>query len=767
MRRLSTFPSSLPIFPLIAITSTIILHALKPSVTAISPDGLVLLAFKSAISGDPSSALASWAEDEDDPCHWPGVTCANLSSSPDPNRVVAIAVTDKNLTGYIPSELGSLIFLRRLNLHGNSLSGSIPSQLFNATSLHSLFLYDNNLSGPIPSSICEPPRLQNLDLSHNSLSGQLPRDLRSCHQLQRLLLFSNELSGEIPTGVFPQIVGLVQLDISSNMFEGALPSDIGDLNSLSGTLNLSHNRFSGSIPTSLGRLPPAVSLDLRYNNFSGEIPQSGLLANQGPTAFLNNPGLCGFPLQIPCSGGGSIAAAAPEGREGSTAEAKLLPERSKGLRPGLIVLITMADAIGVAILGLILVYIYWKVKDRKRHNGCSCTGNRKLGGEGFVRGRWQCRHCWRGDEASSSSSLSEEGEDDIDEAVKSVGNEAGEARLVSVDKGFEFELDELLRASAYVLGKGGLGIVYKVVLGNGVPVAVRRLGENGGQRYKEFAAEVQAIAKVSHPNVVRLRAYYWAQDEKLLISDFISNGNLAAALRGRSGQSSLPWLIRLRIAKGAARGLAYVHDCSARKFVHGDIKPSNILLDNNYNPLISDFGLTRLISIAFTSATNDPTLRVIPPSSSSTKGFIGAALPLSATTARPALDRPNAYQSPEVRRLPFAPPTQKSDVYSFGVVLLEMLTGRRPETVFPQVVGTAGAAASTSSWTEPEIVRWARTSFDEACPLAERVDPVLLNGIRSKEVVAAFHVALACTETDPDVRPRMRTVSDSLDRIGQ
>jgi hypothetical protein len=104
---------------------------------------------------------------------------------------------------------------------------------------------------------------------------------------------------------------------------------------------------------------------------------------------------------------------------------------------------------------------------------------------------------------------------------------------VTIDKGFRIELDELLKASAYVLGKSALGIVYKVVLGNGMPVAVRRLGEGGEERYKEFVAEVQAIGKVKHPNIVRLRAYYWAHDEKLLISDFISNGNLGNALRGQ------------------------------------------------------------------------------------------------------------------------------------------------------------------------------------------------------------------------------------------
>lgn len=108
-----------------------------------------------------------------------------------------------------------------------------------------------------------------------------------------------------------------------------------------------------------------------------------------------------------------------------------------------------------------------------------------------------------------------------------------EGDLVAIDKGFTFGLEELLRASAYVLGKSELGIIYKVVLGNGIPVAVRRLGEGGEQRYKEFVAEVQAIGRVKHPNVVRLRAYYWAPDEKLLISDFIANGNLASALRGQ------------------------------------------------------------------------------------------------------------------------------------------------------------------------------------------------------------------------------------------
>ncbi|XP_058093971.1 receptor protein kinase-like protein ZAR1 [Magnolia sinica] len=691
---------------------------------SLTSDGLSLLALKSAVdstssSGPQSPPFSDWNENDTTPCRWSGISCMNISSSP---RVVAISIPSQNVSGYIPSELGSLVFLRRINLHGNLFRGTIPAQLFNATSLHSIFLYSNNLSGSLPSSICNLPRLQNLDLSRNSLSGPLPDTLRNCRQLQRLSLARNRLTGEIPTGIWPNMENLVQLDISSNGFNGGIPSDLGELKSLSGTLNLSYNRFSGEIPMSLGKLPVTVSFDLRGNNLSGEIPQTGSFANQGPTAFVDNPGLCGFPLQKACK---NLPESAPKSQlppTGSDTRAK------RGLKPGLIVLISAADAAGVALIGMIVVYLYWKRKDS---DNCSCTGKGKLGG-----GDRLCS-CWRRLSGNSS---------ELEESEKG-GEGGGEGNLVAIDKGFTFELDELLRASAYVLGKSGLGIVYKVVLGNGIPVAVRRLGEGGGQRYKEFAAEIQAIGRVKHPNIVRLRAYYWASDEKLLICDFISNGNLGNALKGRSGQPSpsLTWSTRLRIAKGTAHGLAYLHDCSPRKFVHGDIKPSNILLDNDFNPYISDFGLNTLISIAG----ND---------TSSSGGFIGSALPYTKPTLT---ERTHNYRAPEAR-LPGNRATQKWDVYSFGVVVLELLTGKSPEISSPTMTSSSTSLSDVS-----ELVRWVRKGFEEENPLSDMVDPMLLQEVHAKkEVLAVFHVALACTETDPELRPRMKTVSENLERIG-
>ncbi|XP_050375160.1 receptor protein kinase-like protein ZAR1 [Argentina anserina] len=643
----------------------------------------------------------------------------NITGFPNP-RVVGIALSGKNLRGYIPSELGNLVYLRRLNLHSNNFYGSIPTQLFNATSLHSLFLYGNNLSGQLPPSICNLPRLQNLDLSNNSLSGSLDPGLKKCKQLQRLLLAGNKLSGEIPAGIWTGMEDLLQLDLSANNLTGPIPDDLGNLKSLSGTLNLSFNQFSGKIPKSLGDLPVTVSFDLRNNNFSGEIPQTGSFSNQGPTAFLNNPLLCGFPLQKSCKDPAPTSPGDPSSTPGSN-------NPKRGLSPGLIILISVADAAAVALVGLVVIYIFWKKKDDS--NGCSCTGKRKLGASSDKARR--CCSCINGGFGNNS--------DSEPEPLERGGR--GEGELVAIDKGFTFELDELLRASAYVLGKSGLGIVYKVVLGNGIPVAVRRLGEGGDQRYKEFAAEVQAIGRVKHPNVVRLRAYYWAPDEKLLISDFISHGNLATAIRGRNGQSiSLSWSTRLKILKGTARGLAYLHECSPRKFVHGDIKPSNILLDNESQPYISDFGLNRLITITG----NNP----------SSGGLMGSALPYMKAVQT---ERANNYRAPEARA-PGSRPTQKWDVYSFGVVLLELLTGKSPEL---------SPTSSSTSMEIPDLVRWVRKGFEDENPLSDMVDPILLQEVNAKkEVLAAFHVALACTEPDPEVRPRMKTVSENLERVG-
>ena len=214
---------------------------------------------------------------------------------------------------------------------------------------------------------------------------------------------------------------------------------------------------------------------------------------------------------------------------------------------------------------------------------------------------------------------------------------------------------------------------------------------------------------------------------------------------------------------GAARGLAHLHECSPRRFVHGEVKPSNILLDADYNALVADFGLTRLLTIAGCTDVY---------SVAGSGGIMGGALPY----ARPAalMDKSGAYRAPEARALGGSqPPSQKSDVYSFGILLLELLTGKSPEHASPSVSSSSVPSLPGNNGQREleqqasELVRWVRQGFEDVRPLSELADATFLRDATArKEVVAAFHVALGCVEADPERRPRMKAVSESLDKIG-
>ncbi|XP_061365240.1 receptor protein kinase-like protein ZAR1 [Gastrolobium bilobum] len=632
---------------------------LLPFTLSLNSDGLSLLALKAAIEVDPTGVLNSWSDSVQSPCEWFGVVCTG-------ERVTQLALPAKGLSGYIPSELGHLTELKKLNLQHNNFSSGIPSSLFNATNLMAL------------------------DLSSNSLCGSLPSTIAS-------------------------LKNLIHLDLSSNFLNGSIPDSFSELVNLVGALNLSHNRFSGGVPASLGMLPVAVSLDLRGNNLTGEIPQVGSLLNQGPTAFAGNPGLCGFPLQNACPEEKS-----PEIFPSTRDDPNLNPNpKPKALYPrgaseekvrgGSFVVGGVIS--GVLLMSVAVLLSVWVFRRRRRWEaGEGEIGKKKVEGEVGV-------------------------------------GEEQKGRFVVVDEGFGLELEDLLRGSAYVVGKSRSGIVYKVV-GKGsfstaaAAVAVRRLSEGDVTwRFKEFESEVAAIGRVRHPNVVPLRAYYYANDEKLLITDFIRNGSLYTALHGGPSNSLPPlsWAARLKIAQGTARGLMYIHEFNGRKYVHGNLKPTKILLDDDLHPCITGFGLTRL------GLGTSKFAPLVPKRQNSNQSTLTSAMGSKVSVSS------NNYLAPEVR-IAGGKFTQKCDVYSFGIVLLELLTGRLPD-LGPENDGK-------------ELESFVRRAFKEEKPLLEILDPALLPEVYAKkQVIAAFHVALNCTEHDPEMRPRMRTVSESLDCI--
>ncbi|EPS65629.1 hypothetical protein M569_09144 [Genlisea aurea] len=695
------------------------------SVSTLNDEGIALLSFKASITEDPQGSLNNWNSSDEIPCAWNGVTCSDQS-------VVSVSIPRKELLGFLPSSIGSLSQLRHVNLRNNKLFGGLPSDLFNAQGLQSLVLYGNSLSGLLPSEVGNLQYLQTLDLSQNFFNGSLPESLILCRRLRNLGLSQNNFTGILPDGFGANLTLLEKLDLSFNHFSGSIPDDLGYLSNMQGTMDLSHNSFSGSIPPSLGNLPEKVYIDLTYNKLTGPIPQNGALINRGPTAFIGNPGLCGPPLKDLC---------ASDDNSSSPFSYPNLPNsnvpQGKGRRSGQgpnkagLIAIIVGDIIGICFIGLLFSFCYSKLS-----SGCGKAKDETVYGTEKSRGkgrRDECL-CFRKDESGEALSENVEQYD-----------------LVAIDSRVRFDLDELLKASAFVLGKSGLGIVYKVVLEDAVTLAVRRLGEGGSQRFKEFQAEVEAVGKLRHPNIVTLRAYYWSVDEKLLIYDFMPNGNLANAIHGKPGLATftpLPWPVRLKVMKGVARGLVFIHEFSPKKYVHGDIKPSNILLGEDFEPKISDLGLGRLANIAVGTPTLQSS-RIASERGQQEQHSIGTASDLGITFSSTS-SHSYCYQAPEA--LKSLKPSKKWDVFSYGMILLEMITGKSPSVQ----VGN----------TEMNLVSWMHLCIEEKKPVCDVLDPNLArDGDREEEMIGVLKIAMACTQTSPEKRPSMRSVLDALDKI--
>ncbi|CAL9749216.1 unnamed protein product [Musa acuminata subsp. burmannicoides] len=622
-----------------------------------------LLALKSSI--DPHGSLPWRRESASGLCvGWKGVK----ECSPD-GRVTKLVLEFLNLTGSLNRELlAPLDQLRVLSFKSNSLSGNIPD-LSPLVNLKSLFLNDNQFSGRIPETVAALHRLKVIVLSDNLLSGPIPTSLAGLPRLYALLLQDNRLTGKIPAFNQP---------------------------------SLSYLNFSG-------------------NNLSGEIPATRALVRFNLSSFLGNSHLCGAQIGAPCTQKLIFPppSLSPESSFGhvNAFPPFLPPTHNKSSRRRIIGIVagSVAGAVFLSICLALALLLACKRKLRRvvesRSIGVGLGGRSKPAEEdGGRRGEGG------GDGGGGAGGEGAKG--GFSWEAEGIG------KLVFCGGvGEMYSLEELLRASAETLGRGTVGSTYKAVMESGFIVTVKRLKEASRPPADEFRRRIEDLGRLRHPNLVPLRAYFHAKEERLLVYDYFPNGSLFSLIHGSRPSGSgkpLHWTSCLKIAEDVATGLLYLHQ-SNPPAVHANLKPSNVLLGPDFESCLADYALI-------------PSLLLLPPASPH-----DLAAPSSSAASSSLF-----YRAPESR---LAKPsfTPLCDVYSFGVLLLELLTGKTP---FQDLVEEHGA----------DIPRWVRSVREEERNDSGEDPGSSGNEASEEKLTALLNIAVACVAVEAEKRPPMREV---------
>ncbi|VAH81250.1 unnamed protein product [Triticum turgidum subsp. durum] len=660
------------------------------------------------------------------------------------SSLLSLNLSSNRLAGPIPDGIWSLPSLRSLDLSGNSLSGSVPGGFPRSSSLRALDLSRNLFAGEIPADVGEAALLKSLDLGRNFFTGGLPDSLRRLTALRFLGAGSNALAGEVPAWI-GEMWSLERLDLSGNRFAGVIPDDIakcknlleadlsrnaltGELpwwvfglplqrvsvagNKLDGwvkvpgdaalalhVLDLSSNAFSGGIPPQITAFAGLQFLNLSSNSISGQLP-----AGIGGMRLLEVLDVSANTLtgSVPPEIGGAVALRVL--RMGDNSLTGRIPAQI-GSCSSLVALDLSHNDITGPIPSTLGNLTSLQAVDLSQN---------KLNGTLPVElSNLPSLHIFDVSHPKPAIALSD------DYLSQSPENDASSGKLVMFGKGSpEFSTGgHALLNKDCELGRGGFGAVYKTVLRDGQPVAIKKLTVSSLVKSKDdFERQVKVLSKMRHHNIVTLRGFYWTSSLQLLIYDYLPGGNLHKHLHECTEENTLSWMERFDIIIGVARGLMHLHQHGV---VHYNLKSSNVLLDSNGEPRVGDYGLASLLPM------------------------------LDRYVLSSKIQSALGYMAPEFA-CKTVKITEKCDVYGFGVLALEILTGRRPV-----------------EYLEDDVVvlcDLVRSALEEG-RLEDCMDPRLCGEFAMEEAIPIIKLGLVCTSQVPSNRPDMGEVLSILDVV--
>ncbi|WOL13599.1 protein STRUBBELIG-RECEPTOR FAMILY 8-like [Canna indica] len=639
--------------------------------------------------------LSGWTPSGGDPCGhaWKGITCSG-------SVITVIQLPGLGLNGSMGYLLSDLLSLKTLDLSNNYIHESIPYQL--PPNLTYLNLAGNHLSGNLPYSISTMVSLNYLNLSHNMLSetiGDLFRDLQNFAELD---LSFNNFTGDLPTS-FGSLSNLSSLYLQNNGLTG--PVNILANIDLT-TLNIANNQFSGWIPPEFNSI---LNLVIEGNSFStGPAPPPPPYMPPPPRRPRRHSNNTQEPANTP---------------PGCEAHPDLAGKKS--LTAGSVKGIAIGSAIGGLCI-LLAVILYLKNAQKGKHDSLN-SSNDSGRSDGLAIGRVTAMEIEQ--QILKSSSVTSLNPPDKVIIEKSPGqNVAAKWPKVPISATSYTVASLQVATNSFsqdsLVGEGSLGRVYRAEFPNGKVLAVKKIESAATSLQEEdnFLGVVSNISRLRHPNIVAFSGYCAEHGQRLLVYEYIGSRTLHDMLHHADDSSKmLSWNSRMRIALGTARALEYMHEVCRPSVVHRNLKSTNILLDEELNPHLSDCGLAALTP--------------------NTERQVSAEIVGSFGYSAPEFAMSGVY-------------TVKSDVYSFGVVMLELLTGRKP-------------LDSSRVRSEQSLVRWATPQLHDIDAISKMVDPAM-NGIYPAKSLSRFaDIIVLCVQPEPEFRPPMSQVVQEIVRLAQ